>query len=336
MIMINIEIKDAAGLSKPITKLISVVGQGIGLTAEPALTVINAHAEAHAIKVIAKAVKESQLELFDSEVEYQGNGMLIKKLPTASLSQHDCELVERALQKITVRELNKQINIEKIISQTGSLLKNEEHCADEEVDPIWASKFFKIAEDVSKEDLQILWSKILAREITQPGSYSIRTLEFLNSITKKEAELIIKMARLSICCDGKCFIPGNNQIQEKYGLTVDDILLLQELGLLPSSSSMGLQMKPSTDNIVTHFFIGDMVLIANIPAGFLGANIRALPLSQIGKELLSIIQPSPEDDYLIETARQISHHENIKFQTAKIIKVEAERIHYDQLKDISL
>lgn len=57
------EIKDLAGLSKPLKKLIEVVSAGVGGLSKPYLIRKNADAKAYEIKVIAQATKEHQQDL---------------------------------------------------------------------------------------------------------------------------------------------------------------------------------------------------------------------------------------------------------------------------------
>jgi hypothetical protein len=52
------EIKDLAGLSKPLTRLIEVISKGVGSVTAPYLTRKNAEAKAHEIRVISDALDD--------------------------------------------------------------------------------------------------------------------------------------------------------------------------------------------------------------------------------------------------------------------------------------
>ena len=52
------DIKDIVGLSKPLTRLIEVISQGIGAVSAPYLVKKNAEAKAHEVRVISSALKE--------------------------------------------------------------------------------------------------------------------------------------------------------------------------------------------------------------------------------------------------------------------------------------
>ena len=65
------DIKDLAGLSEPLKKLIEVVSQGIGALSRPYLIRKTADAKAYEIKTITQAVRDNQQNLkhigFDDE-----------------------------------------------------------------------------------------------------------------------------------------------------------------------------------------------------------------------------------------------------------------------------
>ena len=56
--MATIEIKDIAGLSKPLKKLIEVTAQGIGGVSRPVLTRLNANAKVYEIHTIADVYRK--------------------------------------------------------------------------------------------------------------------------------------------------------------------------------------------------------------------------------------------------------------------------------------
>ena len=77
-------------------------------------------------------------------------------------------------------------------------LENETKVSEEKVNEDWITRFFNTIEDINNEQLQQLWAKILAGEIKQPNSYSLRTLELIKNLTIKEEELFSKIGNLSI------------------------------------------------------------------------------------------------------------------------------------------
>ena len=86
------------------------------------------------------------------------------------------------------------------------------------VDEDWITRFFNIVEDISNEQMQNLWGRILSGEIKQPSTYFLRTLEILRNISPSEAEIFRKVAELALKSEGKSFIFN------LWGYVVNDVL----------------------------------------------------------------------------------------------------------------
>ena len=157
---------DLKGLSEPLTKLVEVVSQGIGTLYSPFGTVRQAKADAKSKIIHAKT---------DADV---------------------LSIEKRAHDRLIHREALRQQNIESITSQAGKEMP--EHVSKDEVNKDWTIQFFDYAQDVHDEDLQQLWSRILAGEVSSPGRYSKRTLQFLKSLDKWEAELFSSICSFAL------------------------------------------------------------------------------------------------------------------------------------------
>ncbi len=85
----------------------------------------------------------------------------------------------------------------------------------------WFVRFFEEAGNISDEDIQKLWAKVLAGELEKPGSFSLRTLDVLRSLSKSEAEIFQKLASYSINDGNKCYISVNKELKNQYGYSRD-------------------------------------------------------------------------------------------------------------------
>jgi len=67
-------------------------------------------------------------------------------------------------------------------------------------DPVWTSHWVDGAQDVdvSSEELQKLWGRILAGEVKSPGQTSLRTLTILRSMTQQEAKDFLNLMHFRI------------------------------------------------------------------------------------------------------------------------------------------
>lgn len=186
---------------KPITKLIEVISKGCGnlytdLIRQPLQ--------------ISRAKNNPELL-----IEYQADNHLISN---ERLNSNSPLSIEQASQSIAqYREDIAKKNHTDAINIAYNELKNipEEEISDDSVDEDWIHRWFNSVEFISSDDLKIIWGKLLTGEVKKPGSYSLRTLEFLKNISTKEAELIQKVFQYVL-------IYGNNQIRS-YFLYTDEI-----------------------------------------------------------------------------------------------------------------
>jgi len=144
-------------LAKPATVLIEKISDALGGFAKPWQIKRIAQAEAVAKRIGA----EADLEIF--------------------------ELQQRTFRRIASEEQQRQKNIESITEK--SLPQLQSGTDPSKMDNDWIADFFERCRIVSDEDMQTLWSKILAGEANQPGSYSKRTLAVMSLLSKDEAEM---------------------------------------------------------------------------------------------------------------------------------------------------
>ena len=73
-----------------------------------------------------------------------------------------------------------------------------------EPDHDWTARFFNEVQDVSSEEMQALWAKVLAGQVERPGSTSIRTLGILRNLEQSTASLfrLFCSACVFLCPDG--------------------------------------------------------------------------------------------------------------------------------------
>ncbi|GAA6204692.1 MULTISPECIES: TIGR03899 family protein [Thalassotalea] len=103
---------------------------------------------------------------------------------------------ERSKKRERITHLRKQQNLEHIIQRAI------QYCSDEEVadraDQDWFNNFINLAEDVSNKTMQDLWAKILAGEISSPGSFSLKSLQAFKTMSINEAKLLAKACAIAI------------------------------------------------------------------------------------------------------------------------------------------
>lgn len=328
------EIKDLAGLSGPLTKLVEVIASGVGGVSRPFLTRKNADAKAYEIRKIAEAFNDSRQLL--GTVSYENEGLSIATGNQTEIVTPERTIEDRIRDRIAFQEIKKQINLEQISQHAAEEMRDKEQVSEEKVDEDWISRFFKIAEDISSEEMQVLWGKVLAGEVSKPRSYSLRTIETLKNLTKSDAQLFAKVAQAAMWCNGKSLILNPDQnceyIETEFGITFVNVLRLKELGLiLPSSLSFTLTAT-GEQKTQTVFIYGDTCILVERDSGVPAQPLTIDAYSDIGQELLPLINVKAKVNY-IRKLSSLLKREGVVVRYAEILSREGDNLKHGVLSE---
>jgi hypothetical protein len=260
-------------LSAPVTKLVEVVAAGIGTLYEPFGVVRKAKADAKAAVIRARA---------DAEV---------------------ATIEHRAKARLEHREATRQENIERVTAIAAGELPDS--VSSTPVDPDWTAQYINHAQDVSNEDLQVLWGRILAGEVAKPGSYSKRTLEFLGTLEKWEAQGFTDFCAFAFTDNGWHYLfrckAYFEALREKFGMS-DVEGHFTTIGLLRSETGMP---NPSELNGKKVRYFEEAFNIVAPPAPTAKRGMASLEIgpsvrnfSLIGQQLANISGAKPAAGYL--------------------------------------
>jgi uncharacterized protein DUF2806 len=299
-----IKIEDLAGLSKPLTRLIEVISAGVGAVTTPYLIRKTAEARAYEIKTIASALQDVS-EHAAVPVVYQGGVVEVWQKPEdGTLVVTTRPIDERSASRRNYQDRKRQENIERITSITAAELAEETTIADERPDEDWISRFFTEAEDVTSAEMQELWGRILAGEIRRPGSFSLRTLQFVKNITKSEAQLFEHVGRLALRRNQVSFISmvDKGWLQEKREVYPIQQFTLAELGIM-YPGDLVLKCFGNPDDI-EFALLGGTYLI-HVKRGKIagGIDMPIWKFTDVGRELLELVRRERDDEYLEEVGR---------------------------------
>lgn len=272
-----IKISDLVGLSEPLKKLIEEVSKGVGSYYEPTKIRKKAKADSEAIKDISKAKAEALAE----------EKMIAKK--------SDLKLIpveNRIKERIKFNNERRQRNIDQTITYAAQQLP--EKVSKESVSSDWMANFFNKCQDVSDEEIQMLWGKILAGEISKPGTFSYRTLDVLSWLNKADANLLQKIL-CNFWDNGSLFLYRNNdgEIKELFGIEVINYKYYESLGIL-TTSDLSYTLKPIQENIFTYF--GENYRFINISGH--RQYIKVYWLTKAGSEIRLLCDLLPNKDMI--------------------------------------
>lgn len=281
---------------KPIEKFIEVVSQGIGTLYRPTAIRNEANAEAYKILTLESARSKASAE---------------SKL-------FELELNSTIQQRLIYQETKKQSNINQVLEIAADQINQAETVSAEKVDNDWTTRFFNISENISNEEMQQLWGRILAAEIKQPKSFSLRTLELLKNLSKEEAETFSKFAQLKIKTPKNDFIPytDNNLLSTKFNITYKDILLMTELGLILSGTTLGITFINSDKSLSALYENGETGIYVITKPNKSKCSIHILAFTTVGSELTRLISYEKNDEYIKYVCSSLSTpYTSIKFGT---------------------
>jgi hypothetical protein len=231
------------------------------------------------------------------------------------ITAHRRELADAAYRLLNLRKIVvlAEEEMERTAADNGASTAEE---ATPAIDLDWLYRWKEFAERVSIEEMQRLWAKILAGEIGRSGLYSLRTLIFLFSLTKAEAELITGAA--NFCIKGynkEVVIYHHPAYLSAKGLTFQNLLALQDLGILT-----GVQLESPLQYQYAFERKGDYGFVPLTYGGKTIAVYKAkdpsltIPVyivTRVGAELLLLGTFEVVSDYLYMCAKHIKEQQNL-------------------------
>lgn len=255
---------DLSGLTEPATKLIEKVSDAIGGLAKPWQLERVARAEARGEIIRA----EARIEISDIE--------------------------RRGLERMVREEGKKQENIESITRQAAEGLGGD--AKPESVSDDWITHFFDRARLISDGEAQQLWAAILAKEATEPGTFSRKTIEILASIDKADAKDFESLLQFSFeFGELRVSIPDvSNNIFTSKGITFEKLIHLQSLGLISFNPLSGYALQNLSGLAVAKYFD------QTIHLKFSGNNLDLgnVMLTSSGKQLSKAANRKPNTEYI--------------------------------------
>lgn len=295
MALIKVEVGDLLGLSAPVKKCIEVISNGTGTLYRPKAMRDEADAEAYKIIALAKAGTEAGV------IAAQGQGdAQLAYLKT--LSGGNLEIYDRARARLIAREVEGQQNVEAIAE--NALKSLPEKVSDDPVSDDWRRKFFLEAENVCDADMQELWGKVLAGEVAKPGSFSLRSLNVLKSLSRDEAEKFRLACNLANETGEIIMQREKRHPLGDYGLHFGNLMALTDAGLLHSPSFILHSFKDYPDEAKTgvYFMNNGRHLLLSGPS-LKNVDIPVLSFTAAGKELQKLIPANPCMPYLGDMAK---------------------------------
>ena len=277
-------------------KLVETVANATGLTALG--TIINAHGEAKAQSILAKKKAESDAEI--EILRLQGE--------------------EKVAQYVLARNTQKIENVAEILAKAEQQFTPDEKVSTEPVDKDWMTRFLDIAETISDDEMRELWARTLAGEVKKPGTYSLRTLDVLRNITKKEAELIVSASSfLLLEFELLCI--------ENFALNLREKIALNDMGIVCGENLV--RKCPVGETPGTILLNRDSLLRIYAPKSII-IKVECVKLTTAGFEIMNMIQIHNNQKYISSLAAKIKSQGASKVTLHKIVSWNGTSYQYEK------
>lgn len=261
---------DLVGLSKPATALVNRIADAVDVRYEP-----------KRVRKLAEAKADAAVIAAEGEIRAQ-------------------DVRRRAAHRWIEEEAQKQLNIESITAKALPRLPDDADPSSMTRD--WITNFFEKSRIVTDEDMQQLWSTILAGEATRPGTFSRKTVNVVGDLEKADAELFTRLCGFCWTTDvfGSSHIPlvfgTREEIYTRRGIDLVSLGQLESVGLI-SLSSTGYTLGRPDDDEVTLGYFGDHRIV-DLRRVDHGLHVGYVLLTKAGTELLPICGSEPVAGFL--------------------------------------
>jgi hypothetical protein len=263
----------------------------------------------------------------------------IKAENKAELMALGTELEYRTETRIREVESRRQRNIEAIVQKAVD--HAQDNPATEPVTDDWIAEFFNCGQDCCDADIQLLWAKILAGEVSRPGTVSRKTLAIVRTLGKPEAELfraicsyvwtISYQQRLILLPTGavsraelarpQLIVPGvveasrpEPAIFENAELNYDDLVHLEHLGLITHAP---IATAANNQWLMLYFGLYFGRAFYSQFKGRAGIELGDADLTQSGRELSHFVNAEPNQAHLDKTLTWYRTKKNLACKEVK-------------------
>ena len=231
---------------KLLIKIIDTLEKGVGTLGRPWQITRDGKARAEMLRLEKLAIAQAEVEAEEIRQGRKGlvNGELLA-LPAPSGTGEPDDGTDKMITFLSAAKagadylvVKRAINLRKIvvIAETEAKETPDEEVSNDPIDPDWFARWREAAQDVSNEEMQQLWARLLKDEVKTPGTFSLQTISLLRNLSFQQAHWIATLAPFTI--DSWIFKKCDD-LMAKKGLTLDVLLELESLGVLTGLDAIG-------------------------------------------------------------------------------------------------
>ena len=271
---------------------------------------------------------ESEIDAFYAMVEVQtgaANFFLKGIQDSAETIEWKSEIANNLVGSQVQKRISNQVSV---VRGAAAVLENSE-VEDHEPDPDWTAHFSQYAQDVSSEELQSWWSRILAGEIQNPGQTSLRTMSVLRDLSPQDASAFEKFADCVINGDSIFYSGAPNSAYFNFHLKYLDVIHMQECGLINWQITSETVFDFDANMEIALRYHSDSLLLKEEVNRHYQLSVPFIQLTKAGQELYQITKPVLQSQYLEDLSTYL-HHQRCQLYSLVGPQLPSDgRIHYD-------
>lgn len=209
----------------------------------------------------------------------------------------EADLYRRTIHRWVEEEAKKQENMESITAKAMPLLESTSN--PKEIEDDWIVNFFDKCRLISDEQMQSLWSKILAGEANSPGTFSRITVAVVAGIDKSDAILFTQVCGYTWTIDNS-FVPviydTQDDIFNESGINFDTLSHLHSIGLIHFDNRSDYQLIALPQQFTASYY-GKSIELDMHKESNNSMHVGAVMLTKAGTELASICEGTAVDGF---------------------------------------
>ena len=231
---------------------------------------------------------------------------ILSNAPNLDLGKELSEIENRMLNRINTIETRRQRNIDFITISSMKELSDKDIHSDKPIDEDWINRFFLNARDISDEHMQYVWGKILAGEIINPGSFSLRSIETIKNMNYIEAKVFQGLVQYAINV-GECgYIIRSRKFLKSFPQGDYRIWMMKGINLIHEGILTTTFHFDNTQTLT--FSYGSCSCDVSGEIGKDTLTLDTHSLTQVGSELAKLIDVTPDVEHFENVCKEIESH----------------------------
>lgn len=214
----------------------------------------------------------------------------------------DINPIDRAIIISQFNKIKKEHkNRAQIIDKAVKLLEKGDN--PEKIEDDWLIKFFDLCKNVSDEELQFVWARVLQKECTEEGKSSLRLLRTISDLTKREINMITKIAKNINYATANSeywgIVCSEIQFLETIDISFDEIMELEELGVIKREF-----LSFKDESRFSYRNVNYIIKYKKKSHLNLTKSVNYFRLTQVGMEILNLAEIDFENHNILESLKK--------------------------------